>query len=82
MSRMVTAQHPFSPEEIMAWLDGEFPAAEAQEMEAHLFVCEVCSGVAADMRRTSAFLAVWEVPPSPAAVPGAGPNCLTGPPVG
>lgn len=69
MSRMVMAQHPFSAEEIMAWLDGEFPAAEAQEMEAHLFACEVCSGVAADMRRTSASLAAWEVQPGSSAMP-------------
>ncbi|MGO4209261.1 DUF4349 domain-containing protein [Terriglobus sp. 2YAB30_2] len=69
MSRMVMAQHPFSPEEIMAWLDGEFPVAEAQEMEAHLFACEVCSGVAADMRRTSASLAAWEVPPGLSTMP-------------
>ncbi|QEE26877.1 DUF4349 domain-containing protein [Terriglobus albidus] len=69
MSSTVTAQHPFSPEEIMAWLDGELPAAEAQQMEAHLFACEVCSGVAADMRRTSASLAAWEVPPGSSTMP-------------
>lgn len=69
MSRMVMTQHPFSPEEIMAWLDGEFPAVEAQEMEAHLFTCEICSGVVADMRRTSASLGAWEVRPGSAAMP-------------
>jgi anti-sigma factor RsiW len=58
--------HPVAPEEIMAFLDGEFSAADAQAISAHLDHCAKCAGIAEQFRSTSQSLSRWSVPAIPA----------------
>jgi hypothetical protein len=63
---MNTATHPVAPEDIMALLDGELSAGEAQEVSQHLAQCAECAAVASEFRATSQIFAQWNVPqPSP-----------------
>ncbi|HEX3375208.1 MAG TPA: DUF4349 domain-containing protein [Edaphobacter sp.] len=63
---MTTTGHSVAPEEIMAFLDGELSASEAQTVSAHLNDCPQCSLVAEQFRATSQMLSRWDVE----AVPG------------
>ena len=60
----VTA-HPVAPEEIMALLDGELSAAEAQAVSGHLGECAECANLAEQFRATTKMLAGWSVPAMP-----------------
>jgi Domain of unknown function (DUF4349)/Putative zinc-finger len=51
--------HPFTPEEVMAYLDGELAAESAAEMAAHLAQCRACQDNAADLQGVSRQLASW-----------------------
>lgn len=62
---MNIATHPVIPEETMALLDGELPAAEAQALSSHVEGCAECSSLAAQLRSTSQSLSAWKVPPIP-----------------
>jgi Domain of unknown function (DUF4349)/Putative zinc-finger len=61
----ITAQHIVSPEDIMALLDGELPAADAKVVSTHIDECTECAGIAAQFRETSHSLAAWTVPAVP-----------------
>src|ERR1700746_701446 len=63
---MTTTGHSVAPEEIMAFLDGELSASEAQAVSAHLKACAQCAMVAEQFRATSEMLSRWDVE----AVPG------------
>src|ERR1700756_5077340 len=63
---MTTTGHSVAPEEIMAFLDGELSASEAQAVSAHLKDCAQCAMVAEQFRATSEMLSRWDVE----AVPG------------
>ncbi len=65
---MNTTTHPVAPEELMAWLDGELPADEAQAISTHLDYCQECAELAGQFRRTAQTLAQWSVPPVPASL--------------
>ena len=58
---MPDVRHNFDAEEIMAYLDGELPAARAAEAMTHLEGCAECQALAAGLRRVSRELAAWEV---------------------
>src|SRR5579864_7346260 len=58
--------HPVAPEEIMAFLDSELSAAEAQAVSAHIERCADCAKLAEQFRSTSQSLARWNVE----AIPG------------
>jgi uncharacterized small protein (DUF1192 family) len=60
-----TAQHTVTPEDIMALLDGELPAAEAKDVSTHIDECTECAGIAAQFRETSHSLSAWTVPAVP-----------------
>jgi predicted anti-sigma-YlaC factor YlaD len=63
--------HSPTPEEIMAYLDGETPPADRAAIEAHLAACKECEMVADNFRRVSQQAAEWAVEPAPAMrVPG------------
>jgi len=62
---MSTTTHPFAPEEVMAFVDGELSADRAQSVSAHIDQCTECSEVAAEFRNTSHSLSNWRI----AAVP-------------
>ncbi len=58
---MSTTTHPFTPEEIMAFVDGELSADRAQSLSAHIDECAECSTLANELRSTSQGAAVWKV---------------------
>jgi len=62
----MATRHSPTPEEVMAYLDGETPREERERMEAHLAACETCQEIAEDLRSVSRDAAAWEVdaPPS------------------
>jgi predicted phage tail protein len=53
--------HPVAPEEVMALLDGELSAAEAQAVSAHLDRCAECSALAEQFRSMSRSVSRWNV---------------------
>jgi len=57
--------HPFTPEEVMAYLDGELSAERASAAAAHLELCSECRAVAAGLRGVSSQLAAWQVETAP-----------------
>ncbi len=65
---MPELRHAIEPEEIMAYLDGELPAARASEAMTHLERCAECQKLASDLRRVSQEMAAWEVEPPPRAL--------------
>jgi len=58
---MSTTTHPFAPEEVMAFVDGELSADRAQSLTAHLDQCAECSALAGNFRRESLQIAGWQV---------------------
>ncbi|MGA7234948.1 MAG: DUF4349 domain-containing protein [Bryobacteraceae bacterium] len=60
---MPDIRHAIEPEEMMAYLDGELPAALAAEAMTHLERCVRCQKLAADLQRVSQEMATWEVEP-------------------
>jgi uncharacterized protein DUF4349/putative zinc finger protein len=65
---MSITTHPFAPEEIMAFVDGELPADRAQSISAHLGDCGECSTLANELRSTSHEAAVWKVGTLPSVI--------------
>lgn len=63
---MMTTEHAYSPEEIMAFLDGELPAAAGPAIEEHLATCANCRRLADDLRNLSEQLRTWQ--PVPASI--------------
>jgi len=57
--------HPVAPEDIMALVDGELPADQAQAITTHLDHCAGCAEIAEQMRATSLELAAWAVEDAP-----------------
>ena len=57
--------HPVAPEEIMAWLDGELPNAEARTVATHVDDCAECANFVNQFRSTTQTLSSWTVPPVP-----------------
>lgn len=58
---MNTTLHPVAPEEVMAFLDGELPAADAQTVGAHIALCAECASLAEKYRSTSQSLSRWNI---------------------
>jgi hypothetical protein len=58
---MNTTAHPVAPEQVMAFLDGELSAGDAQAVSAHLERCAECSVLADQFRSTSLSLSRWHV---------------------
>jgi type IV pilus assembly protein PilA len=58
---MSTTTHPFTPEEVMAFVDGELSADRAQCLSAHLDHCADCSKLATDVRGLSREMSSWQV---------------------
>lgn len=65
---MNNTSHPVAPEEVMAWLDGELPSAEARAVVLHLDNCRVCANLAAQFRDTTQSLSLWSVPTVPSSL--------------
>jgi Domain of unknown function (DUF4349)/Putative zinc-finger len=58
---MRNTTHPVAPEEVMALLDGELSAADAQSVSMHMEQCAACTAVAAQLRATSQEFVTWTV---------------------
>jgi hypothetical protein len=58
---MNTTAHPVASEQVMAFLDGELSAEDAQAVSAHLEGCAECSVLADQCRSTSLSLSRWNV---------------------
>jgi hypothetical protein len=58
---MSTNRHLIEQEELMAYLDGELPADQANEVLSHLELCPECQSLAADFRSLSRELMAWEI---------------------
>ena len=65
---MSTTTHPFTPEEIMAFIDGELSADRAQCISTHIEQCPECSRVRDSLRDASTTLASWTVAAIPTRV--------------
>jgi hypothetical protein len=57
--------HPVAPEEVMAFLDGELSAAEAQAVSTHIEHCADCAKLTGQFRNASQSLAPWNVEAAP-----------------
>lgn len=68
---MPTAIHPFSQEEMMAYLDGELPAGHALAAAQHLEECRDCQRLAADFQSVSRGLLDWRIEPTTSSPPQA-----------
>lgn len=64
---MSTHNHPIEQEELMAYLDGELVTDRAVEAAAHLERCAECQELAAELRKISQELMMWEAEPADAA---------------
>ena len=53
--------HPFDPETVMSYFDGELSSTEAADLAAHLHVCPDCSKLADDFLHVSTAFAKWQV---------------------
>jgi anti-sigma factor RsiW len=63
----MNAVHPVAPEDVMAYLDGELPAAQGQDIEAHLAGCGACRELLSELQEGSTRMGEWRVqepPPS------------------
>jgi hypothetical protein len=58
---MSTNKHSIEQEELMAYLDGELPADQDNEVLSHLELCPGCQTLAADFRNLSRQLMAWEI---------------------
>jgi Domain of unknown function (DUF4349)/Putative zinc-finger len=65
---MITTQHPVSGEDLMAFLDGELEAAQAQAISTHVDHCADCKRAIEELNATSASLHCWSVPDAPASL--------------
>jgi hypothetical protein len=73
---MSAVEHPFDPEEVMAYLDGELPDTRAVFVKAHLAQCVACQEIVGELRGVSEGLSRWHVgqPPAMKAPGGAQPR--------
>ena len=58
---MSTTTHPFTPEEIMAYVDGELSADQRQSITAHVEQCAECSTLTTEQRGLSQQMTSWQV---------------------
>ena len=62
---MNTTTHPVAPEQVMAFLDGELAATEAETISKHVNHCPECTTLADHFRAVSKVLSTWDIGPLP-----------------
>jgi type IV pilus assembly protein PilA len=62
---MSATVHPFAPEEIMAFIDGELSDDRAQSLSAHIGQCTECATLVTDLRGVSGQVSDWQIDPVP-----------------
>lgn len=67
---MSVSTHPVSPQEVMAFLDGELTPERAQSVSIHIEECAECQKFRDSFRSTSQTLGGWSVPAVPERVEG------------
>jgi type II secretory pathway pseudopilin PulG len=67
---MNTITHPFTPEEIMAFVDGELSDDRVQALSAHFAECAECSKLASDLGGLSQKMNSWQVDSVPERIIG------------
>jgi len=65
---MKNAEHPFTPEDVQAWVDGQSGNDDANAVQAHVASCAACSELAASVRATSAAMQHWRIEAAPASL--------------
>ena len=63
---MTAADHPVSPEDLMAYLDGELPIAQAAVVQAHVAGCDGCQRSSGELRGVARDMSRWQVEDPPA----------------
>jgi anti-sigma factor RsiW len=63
---MSSTPHPFTSEEIMAYVDRELPVDRDQSISTHVETCAACLELVGSLRNTSRSLSGWVVGPVPA----------------
>jgi len=58
---MSTTTHPFAPEDVMAFIDGELSTDRAESVSTHIENCSECRQLAGSIRSTSQQMARWSV---------------------
>src|SRR3954454_15825164 len=71
---MAAELHSPTPEELMAYLDGEGTASSRAAIDAHMRSCAVCQALADDQRGISRDLAAWTVAPVPSTLRAPAPS--------
>ncbi|HVG55170.1 MAG TPA: DUF4349 domain-containing protein [Vicinamibacterales bacterium] len=61
----MNAVHPVAPEDVMAYLDGDLPAAQSRDIEAHLAGCDSCRQLVSELREGSTRMRDWQVDEPP-----------------
>ena len=61
----MNAVHPVAPEDVMAYLDGDLPAAQSRDIEAHLAGCDACRQLVSELREGSTRMRDWQVDEPP-----------------
>src|SRR5262245_11892030 len=61
----MTTTHPVSPEEVMAFFDGELDAARAADVATHIQSCATCQQIGHEISDVGRKLDGWTVPPAP-----------------
>jgi hypothetical protein len=67
---MTTTTHPFTPEEVMAFVDGELSADRAESLSVHVDQCIECSNLLTHLRGLSRQMTTWQVGPVPERLAG------------
>lgn len=73
---MTAVEHPLTPDDLMAFLDGELPIDQAAVVRAHLSGCDACRLLSGELRGVSREMARWQVDDPPATL--AAPRLLRG----
>lgn len=63
--------HAVTPEEVMAYLDGELSLSQALRVRNHLEQCVACTEISGSIQRTSSQLASWKVEDAVVSLPDA-----------
>src|SRR5690348_15780107 len=62
---MTRLEHPITPEELMAYLDGELDSTQIAKVEEHMEACTDCSTIVNEARSVSLEMAAWQIDDAP-----------------
>ncbi len=65
---MIATEHPVTPEEVMAFLDGEIPPARSEALATHIESCDGCRRLNEGIMGVSKSLARWSISSRPSSL--------------